>query len=90
VPVKSFPQNAEDEASVRRELRQAISDTKYLEQRWDDFLKDHRDQWVGVFRKRALFAPSLEKLLETAKDEGWDVGLMAVDRLVEERPAALL
>jgi hypothetical protein len=90
VPVKSLPQGTEDESTVRKELRQAISDTKYLEQQWDNLLKGHRDEWVGVFRKQTLFAPALEQLLEKANQEGWDLGLMVIDRLVEERPAALL
>lgn len=90
MPVKSSPQGAVDEKAVREELRQGISDTKYLEQRWDALVAEHRDQWVGVYRRDTVFAPSLEDLLERANDKGWDLGLMAIDRLVEERPAALL
>ena len=85
MPVKSLPDGAYDEATVRKELSQGIKDVKYLERRRDDFLEDHRDEWVGVFKKLALFAPSLGELLDKARHEGWDVGLMAIDRLVEER-----
>ena len=88
--VKNAPQGAEDEKAVREELRQAISDTKYLEQRWDALVAEHRDQWVGVYRRDILFAPSMEDLFEKANEKGWDLGLMVIDRLVEERPAALL
>lgn len=90
MPTRTRPGAITDEATVRKELRQAISDTKYLEQVWDKLLPEHRDQWVGVFRKETIFAESLEELLEGARRMGWDLGVMVIDRLVEERAAVLL
>jgi hypothetical protein len=79
-----------DEATVKRELRQGIADTKFLEQHWERLLQEHRDAWVGVYQKETIFSDSLEGLFEAARSKGWDLGVVVIDHLVEERPAVLL
>ena len=79
-----------DPKVLARELRQANSDARYLESHWDELLKNHRNQWVGVQRRTLIFADSLAELFKMAKDKRWDLGTMVVDRLADERTALLL
>ena len=79
-----------DPKVLAKELRQSDSDSRYLESHWDELLKKHRNQWVGVQHKRCIYADSLADLFATAKRQGWDLGTMVVDCLTDERPALLL
>lgn len=79
-----------DPETLSKELQQAGADTKLLESRWDELVTKHAEEWVAVSHGRFLFADSLEELITKAREQGWDVGTMVVDRLAEERRALLL
>jgi hypothetical protein len=79
-----------DPKTLSRELRQASADTRALEARWDELVTKHPDEWVGVQRKEFLFADTLDELIEKAREQGWDVGAMVVDRLNKVNYALLL
>ena len=78
------------DAAVRKALRRATADGNFLEARWEEFVAQYPNKWVGVHQKTAIFADSLEALLRLASEQEWDLGTMVVDRLIEKRPAALL
>jgi hypothetical protein len=79
-----------DPKTLSREMRQASSDARLLEGRWDELVKRHKNKWVGVQRKEFIFAGSLEDLISKARSKGWDLGTMVVDCLADKRPALLL
>ena len=82
--------SGDDERAIRRELRQFVSDFKYLDRRWDDLTDEHPGRWVGVYKRQAVFADSLEDVLAAATDKGWDMGGVVVRRLLKERPLMAL
>lgn len=77
-------------AAAARELKQNSTDAEYLEERWDELIKGHRDQWVGVYKEQLLFGKTLEELFDAASERHWDLGVMVVERLADRRPALLL
>lgn len=86
----STPEEVADPKLVRKEFRQVAAEARLLDARWDELVSEHRDQWVGVHKKNFMFAESLEELLSGARESGWDVGTLVVDRLVERRLPSLL
>lgn len=73
-----------------QDIRRATSDSKLLESRWDSLARRHKDRWVGVYKKKFLYADSLTELIRKARAKDWDVNSMVVARLELRRGAILL
>ena len=87
---EELAQQVGDPKTIAREMKQASSDARLLDSRWEKLLKQHRGQWVGVRQRQFIFAGSLQELFQKARAKGWDLGTMVVDCLAEQRRAVLL
>lgn len=89
MPVQQLPKGVEAD-TIRRMFDESRASYDALEAAWEGLLAEHEGEWVAGYRGDFVFAKTVEKVIDSARDKGWPIGVMAIQQLRRERAAVLL